>query len=407
MTLARTIHILLVGEDQTLQSEVEAALATLPGVRAVTVRADAARDGVQVARARQPDVVIFQMGRDSDEVRRFTRDMAEAAPDARVVAAYRRDAFGDSDAESGLIIQALRAQVLDFLRMPISAQELSQLFERLFRTPARSVRAQGRITTFFSHKGGVGKSTLAVNAACLLARAHPDRVLLVDASLQLGVCAAMLDLQPEHTVRDAVREIDRLDDTLLERMTARHPSGLHLLAAPATLDDATAIDDQALARVLALARRAYDRIIVDTFPVLDAIVLGALDLSDVGVIVTSPAVPVVTGTAHLLETLTGVGIDAQRLALVLNHTHPSYLGQVGAADVAARTGFDVEGVVPFDKRVPASQSNGEPTVLATRLGSRFRRAIAGIVELIETARPGPTVAVAEAEAETEAEVHAR
>ena len=405
MTLDRTLHILLVSEDHALVSEVDAALETLPGVRAVTVHASTLREGFEIARTRQPDVVIFQMDDDIEKVRVLTQEKAEIAPGARVVAAYRRDAFPDPDVESGLIIQALRAQVLDFLRMPISAQELRQLLERLFREKRRRSRATGLITTFFSHKGGVGKSTLAVNTACLLARKHPDRVLLVDASLQLGVCAAMLDLQPEHTVRDAVAEIDRLDETLLQRLTARHPSGLHLLAAPPTLEGATEIDDQSLARILALARRSYDRVIVDTFPLLDAVVLGALDLSDAGVIVTSPAVPVVTATAHLLETLVGVGIDRDRLALVLNQPHPSYPGQVGAADVSARTGFDVRAVVPFDRRVPASQSTGQPTVLGR--GGAFRRGIARIADLVDAWRPAPVSAVqrADVEPEPEPEVH--
>ncbi|MDJ0521173.1 MAG: AAA family ATPase [Planctomycetota bacterium] len=405
MTLDRTFHILLVSDDRALESEVGAALATLPGVRAVTVHASTLREAVETARTRQPDVVIFQMDSDIEKVRTLTRDMAETAPGARVIAAYRRDAFPDPEAESGLIIQALRAQVLDFLRMPISAQELRQLLERLFRTPHRTSGAAGLVTTFFSHKGGVGKSTLAVNTACLLARRHPDRVLLVDASLQLGVCAPMLDLEPDYTVRDAAGELDRLDATLLQRLTARHPSGLHLLAAPSTLEAATEIDDRALARILALARRSYDHVVVDTFPLLDAVVLGALDLSDTAVIVTSPAVPVVTSTAHLLETLVGVGIDRNRLALVLNQSHPTYMGQAGPADVAARTGFDVEAVVAFDRRVPASQSTGQPTVLATR-GRSFRRGIARIADFVEARRPvamreAPT---ADVESEREPEV---
>ncbi len=388
MTIERTFHILLVGEDRALESEVDAALATLPGVRAVTVYAKTLREGVAIARTRQPDIVIFQMDDNIEKVRVLTQEKAESAPGARVVAAYRRDAFPNSDVESGMIIQALRAQVLDFLRMPISAQELRQLLERLFREKRRRSQATGLITTFFSHKGGVGKSTLAVNTACLLARKHPDRVLLVDGSLQLGVCAAMLDLEPEHTVRDAVEELDRLDDTLLQRLTARHSSGLHVLAAPSTLEGAAEIDDQALARILALARRSYDRIVVDTFPLLDAVVLGALDLSDAGVIVTSPAVPVVTATAHLLETLASVGIDRHRLALMLNQPHPSYMGQVGPDDVAARTGFEVRAVVPFDRRVPASQSTGQPTALAARRGA-FRRAIGRIADLIDAWNPAP------------------
>src|SRR5205085_1192326 len=80
---------------------------------------------------------------------------------------------------------------------------------------------------------GVGKSTISVNLACGLATRHPERVLLLDASLQMGVCATMLDLQPEASLTDAAQERDRLDEVLLRQLATPHPCGLHLLPAPA------------------------------------------------------------------------------------------------------------------------------------------------------------------------------
>ena len=57
------------------------------------------------------------------------------------------------------------------------------------RAPRRKAKAQGRVAAFLSNKGGVGKSTLAVNVACALALRHPDEVLLIDTtrSRKLGI----------------------------------------------------------------------------------------------------------------------------------------------------------------------------------------------------------------------------
>jgi Flp pilus assembly CpaE family ATPase len=87
------------------------------------------------------------------------------------------------------------------------------LFERIGARPPSKAPSLGRIVAFESNKGGVGKSTLAVNIACGLAERHPDRVLLVDASFQMGACASMLDLQPPTSMADAHRERQRLDTT--------------------------------------------------------------------------------------------------------------------------------------------------------------------------------------------------
>src|SRR5262249_29585563 len=155
------------------------------------------------------------------------------------------------------IIELLRADVQDFLRRPLSATELRAVFDRLFARPAAAPSGdRGRVVSFVSNKGGVGKSTLAVNVACGLALRHPDEVLLIDTSLQIGTCAVMLDLKPSASIVDAVRERDRLDATLLRNLTLKHGTGLRLLAAPADALEASEVDDAALARVLNLARRS-------------------------------------------------------------------------------------------------------------------------------------------------------
>ena len=75
-------------------------------------------------------------------------------------------------------------------------------------------------------------------------RALPEKVLLIDASLQMGVCASMLDLKPATTMTDAYHERDRLDETLLRQLATPHDCGLHLLAAPADAVEAAYIDER-------------------------------------------------------------------------------------------------------------------------------------------------------------------
>src|SRR5207244_13167838 len=126
-----------------------------------------------------------------------------------------------------------RAQVRDFIRRPLSTTELRAVLDRLFsRQSGAAPAAQGRVSAFLSNKGGVGKSTLAVNVACGLALRHPDDVLLIDASLQVGNCAFMLDLKPVTSIVNALRERDRLDKTPLRHLTLPHGSRKRLVGGP-------------------------------------------------------------------------------------------------------------------------------------------------------------------------------
>src|SRR5262249_47808224 len=162
------------------------------------------------------------------DLRHLVEELHAAAPGTTVAVAFRPELFGPEISESSFFVEATRAGARDFLRRPLSSADLGQLIGRL-RRPTNAKRTQaGKVITFASNKGGVGKSTLAVSAACLLARRQPDRVLLIDASLQMGVCSVLLNLRPMTTLTDCVREWDRLDESLLRRLTVRHDCGLHL-----------------------------------------------------------------------------------------------------------------------------------------------------------------------------------
>ncbi len=248
----------------------------------------------------------------------------------------------------------------------------------------------GKIVSFVSNKGGVGKSTLAVNAACGLAMRRPERVLLIDLSVQLGVCASMLDLRPPATVIDAVRQRDRLDETLLRQTATVHESGLHLLAAPPGAVEATEIDDESVIRLLTLARRAYDFVVVDTFPMIDRVMLAVLDLSDRAYVVVENVVPTLIGMVKFVDLLDGLGVNRTRQRVVLNR-FTSLPGSLPAVDVEQRLGREVDFVLPFDKRVVIAANAGEPYVMRPSrwfgYGPPLRRLVADLDNLSAAAEP--------------------
>jgi pilus assembly protein CpaE len=298
-----------------------------------------------------------------------------------VAALFHPSVFGHDRSESAVLIEALRSGVRDFLRRPVSRQDLEQLLTRLAERQAAEA-SHGKIVAVVSNKGGVGKSTMAVNIACGLAQHHPERVLLVDLSLQVGLCASMLDLKPEASLVNAARERGRLDETLVRELATPHPSGVHLLAAPMSPVEGSEVDDETVTRVLMLARRAYDFVIVDTFPMVDRIVMAVLDVADRVYIVLENVVPTLLSGVKLIELLDGLGCQRSRQRIVLNrYMHGS--GSLKAAEVAVQLGRDVDHVVPFDRRVVAAANMGAPFILNVNRFSRVGRAARGLVREID------------------------
>ncbi|MBV9122027.1 MAG: AAA family ATPase [Planctomycetes bacterium] len=377
--MPRNPNILIVSPDARLQAEVAAAFKGMSQVAPVLHYARDFRHGVETVRSRRPDFALVEMGSDLRSLKAFAEEAAVVSPETNLAAVFAPDIFGPDVSESAILIEAIRAGMQDFLRRPVSRADLEQLLERFQRKAALQPAARsGKVISFVSNKGGVGKSTVSTNVACGLALGHPEQVLLIDASLQMGVCAPLLDLRPMTSFTDAVRERDRLDETLLRRLATPHESGLHLLAPPADAVEAAEIDDQVMSRVLTLARRAYDYVLVDTFPLLDQVMMAVLDLSDRVYLVLESVVPTILGVARLIQLLDSLGLPRDRQRVILNR-YTGSTDNLKPADVARRLGREVDFVVPYQKKVAIAANLGKPYILGTHqwwgAGQALRRIV--------------------------------
>ncbi len=375
--------ILISSAEPDLVEECTAALAARGQDRAQVRVAANPHDAFEIARNRRPGLIVLSLNGDLAAFRRTAHEFAAVSPDSVLAAAFASDSTAEGGVDPQLLIDALRSGVRDFLRRPISPAELGQLVDRLVAPPPSRAGEPGKVVAFVSNKGGVGKSTLAVNTAVGLARGRAERVLLVDGSLQMGVCAAMLDVQPAFTIADVAQQRQRLDEVLLRQLATVHESGLHVLAAPADAVEGSDIDDEVVAQILLVARRAYDYVIVDTFPVLDRVVVAVLDAADRAYVVMDNVVPTILGGVRLLRVLDAVGCRSERQRIVLNR-FTRRGGGPSAADVAARLDRDVDHVIPFRTELIATANSGRPLLWRGGRFSTCRRRLVALVKEVES-----------------------
>lgn len=380
----KSLRVLIVGSDPVLEDEFRSALSRIPDRKGSVHSVDTYRDALETARRRQPNLIVIEIDRATSEITTLSRDLQALVPDAAIAAAFLPDRLEHGQSEGATVIDLLRAHVRDFLRRPVAATELRGVIERLLARRSSGAAAHGRVAAFLGNKGGIGKSTLAVNVACGLALRHPDEVLLIDTSLQIGTCAMMLDLKPTTSIVDAVRERDRLDKTLLRHLTLRHGSGLRLLAAPADALEASEVNDEAVARIVNMARRSFEYVIVDTFPILDSVLMTVLDVADLDFVVMHGMAPAVAAIARFLPVLEGLGVPQSRQRLVLNYNYKPFLGNLQPIDIADRLQRTLDYIVPYDRRVLTSMNTGSPHILHSRRWERFGRSINKIIDALDS-----------------------
>ena len=138
----RTLRVLIVGADTSLEDEFRPPPSGLPDTHGVPHYAATYRPAVEIARGRQPNFILIDVDRDVGEVAALSKDLQEVVPEAAIAASFKLDQLEQGQSESAAIIELLRAQVRDFIRRPLSATELRSVLDRLFsRTPTAAINS--------------------------------------------------------------------------------------------------------------------------------------------------------------------------------------------------------------------------------------------------------------------------
>jgi AAA domain-containing protein len=128
------------------------------------------------------------------------------------------------------IVAAMQAGASEFLERAADEDALLEAFSRfsVARSRTRSSNGKARIFMVINVKGGAGATTLAVNLATALQKNHGQTVLVDFAPI--GHAALHLNVRPSFGVLDALQNLHRMDETLLEALVTTATDGLHLLA---------------------------------------------------------------------------------------------------------------------------------------------------------------------------------
>ena len=91
----------------------------------------------------------------------------------------------------------------------------------------------GQVIAIFSPKGGVGRTTIAVNLAVAAATELGKSVVLVDGSFQFGDVGVLLNLNPKNkSIADLVPELEAGEPESLDTFVINHSAGVRVLLAP-------------------------------------------------------------------------------------------------------------------------------------------------------------------------------
>jgi pilus assembly protein CpaE len=287
-------------------------------------------------------------------------------------------------------VRGLRAGADDYLIKPFHPAELLARIKSLLArfAPRETLVGRpplGRVFTFYGAKGGVGTTTIAINAAIALHRELGRKVCLVDGNLQFGDHRVFLDLGLDRKSIVDIVSAPSIDVDLVRQVIVKHDSGADLLLAPPSPETAELVTADHMPVILEHLRTLYDYVLVDIDKKLDDVNLGIIEAAETVFVVMTADLSCLKNVRLVLETIGHLGYEKSKVQLVLNRSNAFTGINVKNAEGALKRTIDHQIVNEYRGAISALNS-GAPFMF-TKADSVLGRAILEYARVVDKAAP--------------------
>ncbi len=207
------------------------------------------------------DVIFFQFEAANLDARLSMMErLVERLPDLPVAGL-------GADSNPDIVLAAMRAGARDFLVLRRDEGDVAALLSKLLRRTqplTRSSQKQGRVFGVLSAHPHDSVAFVAEHLALACAANLPksEQVLFLDVATPAGAGAIFLNINQSYSVLDAINDVYRCDQTLIDTAFSKHASGLYLLSLPEDLVGRPAINIDEFLKLLQVLRGLFSCIVV-------------------------------------------------------------------------------------------------------------------------------------------------
>ncbi len=369
--------------------------------------ASTGNEGVELAGKLLPDIVLMDInmpgGMDGIAA---TEAIAARYPNIQVI-------MMSVQGEADYLRRSMLAGAREFLTKPFSSDELATSLRRVYQLgaarrvqmpptpppvapppPPPQAPKESKVIAVFGTKGGCGASTIAVNVAIGLREDTKARVALVDANLEMGDIAVLLNLPGNRTICDLAGPDIPLDEEVVNGVMATHGSGVKVLLAPPQPEMEELITSDLLKKVVGMLAQLFDYVVIDVCRTFHEPMVSLLDAADEILLIATSEIPSIKNTKLFFELTQQLGYKASKILLIVNKEDGR--STISAKDIESSIQHPVTAILPKDERTTLSAAQrGTPFISTTQKTLPLTQAVKALVQALR--RPEDVAAVAAAQ----------
>ncbi len=286
----------------------------------------------------------------------------------------------------------MRRGVSEYLVPPLQPLQLIRAVTGLYADPATPF--VGRTLAFVGAKGGCGSSTLAHNVAYQISEGTQSNTVIVDYDLAFGTAGLDFNQDPLQGVADALLKPDRLDPTLLDRMTARCSERLSLFAAPASLDDDYDISIEAYEEVTSKIRSTAPYVVLDLPHVWSGWMRRMMMTVDDVVVTATPDLASLRNAKNLIDLVRKARPNDHPPQLILNQVGAPGRPEIPVKEFAKALQIEPALVLPFDPKLFGKAANNGQMVFEVNPKAKSSEGLALFAQQLSRRDAAPVAAAA-------------
>ncbi|CAG9620277.1 AAA family ATPase [Sutcliffiella rhizosphaerae] len=268
-----------------------------------------------------------------------------------------------------------------------TATERKSQYEETAATQQTFKRGRGQVISFYSGKGGSGRTLISSTFAQTLKFESTAQVLLIDLNLQYGGVETFLSIESNRSIADLLPVLDELNESHIRNVSEREPfSKLEVLLSPRDAEVAESLNDQFISKLIRTCRRSYDFVLIDLPVIMNEQTLTALEESDKIFYVLNLDTPSISMLKQVELLFARLGLDMkERVQLVFNEVgreneiKPNDVKDVLQYPTAVQLKRDIKGVQSFvNKSEPLRKEADEKKIIP--FAKNIRKWVSGMIE---------------------------